>query len=49
MSLGTAVTIVADALRDAMTVNPWLAALWLAAAVALAALLVYTWRRLAGS
>jgi hypothetical protein len=47
MNPGAAMSIVADALRDTMTVNPWLAALWLAAAVALAALLVYTWRRLA--
>jgi hypothetical protein len=36
------------ALRDAFPVNPWLAALWLLAAIALAGLLVYVWRRLAG-
>lgn len=47
MSLGAAIAVVAEALRDAMTVNPWLAALWLGAAVALGVLLVYTWRRLA--
>jgi hypothetical protein len=44
---GTAISIVAGALKDAMSVNPWIAALWLAGAVALAALVVYTWRRLA--
>jgi hypothetical protein len=36
------------AVRDAFPVNPWLAALWLAAAIALAGLLVYVWRRAAG-
>ena len=49
VSPGTAIAIVAEALKDAMSVNPWLAVLWLLAAVALAALLVYTWRRLSGS
>ena len=46
MSLFTAVSIIGRALRDAFPINPWLAALWLAAALALAALLVYGWRRL---
>jgi hypothetical protein len=36
------------ALRDAFPVNPWLATLWLVAAIALAGLLVYVWRRAAG-
>ena len=35
------------ALRDVVQVNPWLAALWLASAITLAALIVYGWRRLA--
>jgi len=35
------------ALRGAFPVNPWLATLWLATAIALAALLVYLWRRAA--
>ena len=33
------------ALRGAFPVNPWLAALWLTAAIVLAAVLVYSWRR----
>jgi hypothetical protein len=46
MSPGAALTVVAGALKNTVSVNPWLAALWLAAAFALAGLLVYTWRRL---
>jgi hypothetical protein len=34
------------ALRDTVPVNPWLAGLWLAAALALGAAIVYAWRRL---
>jgi hypothetical protein len=48
MSAMTAASIVWGALRDAFPVNPWLAALWLLSALALAALLVYGWRRLVG-
>jgi hypothetical protein len=47
MSPGAALTVVVDALKNTVSVNPWLAGLWLMAAVALAGLLVYTWRRLA--
>jgi hypothetical protein len=38
--------VVLDALRDAVPVDPWLAGLWLAAALALGAAIVYAWRRL---
>jgi hypothetical protein len=38
-----------DALREAVPVNPWLAGLWLAAALALGAVIVYAWRRAFGS
>jgi hypothetical protein len=38
-------TEVLAALRDAFPVNPWLATLWLAAALGLACLIVYVWRR----
>jgi hypothetical protein len=41
-------TALLTALRDAFPVNPWLAALWLAAALGLACLIVYVWRRAAG-
>jgi hypothetical protein len=37
------------ALRGAFPVNPWLAALWLATAIVLAAGLVYFWRRAVSS
>ena len=37
---------VVTTLRDAIPVGPWSIALWLAAAVVLAAALVYGWRRL---
>jgi hypothetical protein len=46
MSATTAASIVLGALKDAFPVNPWLAALWFLSALALAALLVYGWRRL---
>jgi len=41
-------TEVLAALRDTISVNPWLAALWFCAALALAGLIVYVWRRAAG-
>ena len=37
------------ALRGAFPVNPWLATLWLTAAIVLAALLVYFWRQAVSS
>jgi membrane protein DedA with SNARE-associated domain len=46
MSFFTAASIVSGALRDALPVNPWLAALWFLSALVLAALLVYAWGRL---
>jgi hypothetical protein len=36
------------ALRDTFPVDPWLAVLWFCAAIGLAGLLVYVWRRVAG-
>jgi hypothetical protein len=33
------------ALREVVPVDPWLAGLWLAAALALGAAIVYAWRR----
>jgi hypothetical protein len=41
-------TEVLAALRDTIPVNLWLAALWFCAAVGLACLIVYVWRRVAG-
>jgi uncharacterized membrane protein len=41
-------TQILTALRDTFPVNPWLAALWFGAALALACLIVYVWRRAAG-
>jgi hypothetical protein len=41
-------TQVLAALRDTLPVDPWLAAMWFCAALALAVLLVYVWRRAAG-
>ena len=47
MSAGEQVTIVLSALRDTLgPLNPWLAALWLAATIVLACLLVISWQRL---
>ena len=46
MSLVTAATIIFEALKEAIPVNPWLGALWLFSALALAALLVLAWQRL---
>jgi hypothetical protein len=46
VSATTAVSIVLQGLKDAFPVNPWLAALWLLSALALAALLLYGWQRL---
>ena len=46
MSLVAAASIILEALKEAFPVNPWLGALWLFSAVALAGLLVYGWRRL---
>jgi hypothetical protein len=40
------VSIVVAALRDVVQVDPWLAALWLSCAIALAGLIVYAWQRL---
>jgi hypothetical protein len=36
------------ALRDTLPANPWPAILWFAAALGLACLIVYVWRRAAG-
>jgi hypothetical protein len=41
-------TEVLAALRDTIAVNPWLATLWFCTALALAGLIVYVWRRVAG-
>ena len=49
MNSATALSDVTTALRDALPVSPWLAALWLASAIALGGLLVYAWQRLAAS
>jgi hypothetical protein len=46
MSVTPAASIVLGALRNAFPIDPWLAALWLLSALALAALLVYGWQRL---
>jgi hypothetical protein len=40
---------VLEALRDTVPVDPWLAGLWLAGALALGAAIVYAWRRVSGS
>jgi len=45
----TALGDVTTALRDALPVNPWLAALWVISAIALGGLLVYVWQRLAAA
>jgi len=49
MNSSTALSDVTMALRDAVPVNPWLAALWLISAIALGGLLVYAWQRLTAS
>jgi hypothetical protein len=47
MSAGEQAAILLTALRDVLgPVNPWLAALWLAATIVLACLLVFGWQRL---
>ena len=48
MSFSTAVAQIWDALTAVMVVNPLLAGLWLLAAMVLASLLVYAWRRFIG-
>ena len=47
MKVSAALPDVLAALSEAFPVNPWLGALWLASAIALAAALVYVWHRLA--
>jgi hypothetical protein len=46
MTPASSISVMAAALRDAFPVSPWLAALWLLSAIALAGLLVGAWRRL---